>query len=74
MIARQLGTTNSRPANGRYQLEVNHRRGCTYRAGPVLGIGRPDDVAGMVLFLASESAAWITGQICQVNGGYSFAA
>jgi 3-oxoacyl-[acyl-carrier protein] reductase len=36
-------------------------------------IGRPDDVAGLVLFLASESASWITGQTYPVNGGYSFA-
>ncbi|WP_240157193.1 SDR family NAD(P)-dependent oxidoreductase [Pseudonocardia broussonetiae] len=36
-------------------------------------IGRPDDVAGMVLFLASGSASWITGQTYPVNGGYSFA-
>jgi 3-oxoacyl-[acyl-carrier protein] reductase len=35
--------------------------------------GRPDDVAGMTLFLCSEAAAWITGQTYPVNGGYSFA-
>jgi 3-oxoacyl-[acyl-carrier protein] reductase len=35
--------------------------------------GRPSDVAGMVLFLCSEAASWITGQTYPVNGGYSFA-
>lgn len=35
--------------------------------------GKPDDVAGMVLFLCSEAASWITGQTYPVNGGYSFA-
>jgi 3-oxoacyl-[acyl-carrier protein] reductase len=33
--------------------------------------GRPDDVAGMALFLCSEAASWITGQTYPVNGGYS---
>lgn len=34
--------------------------------------GKPQEVADMVLFLCSESAAWITGQTYPVNGGYSF--
>jgi NAD(P)-dependent dehydrogenase (short-subunit alcohol dehydrogenase family) len=34
--------------------------------------GEPDEVAGMVIFLASPLAAWITGQTYAVNGGYSF--
>lgn len=35
--------------------------------------GKPDDVAGMTLFLCSDAAAWITGQTYPVNGGYTFA-
>lgn len=35
-------------------------------------LGRPDDVAGMTLFLCSDAAEWITGQTYPVNGGYSF--
>ena len=35
--------------------------------------GKPEDVAGMALFLCSDAAAWITGQTYPVNGGYSFA-
>jgi NAD(P)-dependent dehydrogenase (short-subunit alcohol dehydrogenase family) len=33
------------------------------------GLGSPQDVANMVLFLASEEAAFITGQILRVDGG-----
>ncbi|MET0402807.1 MAG: glucose 1-dehydrogenase [Cystobacter sp.] len=33
-------------------------------------IGRPDDISGVVAFLASEDARWVTGQTLGVNGGY----
>lgn len=32
-------------------------------------MGEPEDVAGVVLFLASEESRWITGQTIRVNGG-----
>ena len=35
--------------------------------------GQPTDVANMVLFLASDASAWITGQAYPVNGGFTFA-
>jgi 2-hydroxycyclohexanecarboxyl-CoA dehydrogenase len=35
--------------------------------------GRPDDVANMVLFLASDASPWITGQVYPVNGGFTLA-
>ena len=33
------------------------------------GLGRPEDVAEAVLFLVSEKANHITGEILDVNGG-----
>ena len=36
---------------------------------PLGRLGMPEDVAGIVAFLASEEAGYITGQIIRVNGG-----
>ena len=36
---------------------------------PMGRIGQPDDIASMTVFLASEEAGWITGQVMSVNGG-----
>jgi NAD(P)-dependent dehydrogenase (short-subunit alcohol dehydrogenase family) len=35
-------------------------------------IGTPDDLVGMCLFLLSDEARWITGQIMNVDGGLVF--
>ena len=33
-------------------------------------MGKVEDIADVVAFLASNDARWITGQIIHVNGGY----
>lgn len=38
---------------------------------PLQRLGKPADVVNMILFLLSEEANWITGQVFSVNGGHS---
>ena len=35
-------------------------------------MGQPDDMVGACLFLLSEEAGWITGQVLNVDGGQVF--
>jgi 3-oxoacyl-[acyl-carrier protein] reductase len=37
---------------------------------PLRRIGQPQDIAGAAVFLASDAAAWITGETFVVSGGY----
>jgi 3-oxoacyl-[acyl-carrier protein] reductase len=40
-------------------------------AGTPLGrVGRPEDVADVIVFIASEQAHWLTGQLLYVGGGW----
>jgi NAD(P)-dependent dehydrogenase (short-subunit alcohol dehydrogenase family) len=49
------------------------RREAIIRRTPLGRWGQPEDVAGAALFLASPAAAFITGVILPVDGGYSIA-
>jgi NAD(P)-dependent dehydrogenase (short-subunit alcohol dehydrogenase family) len=41
------------------------------QAYPLRRVGEPEDIANMVVFLVSSRAAWVTGQVISVNGGYT---
>jgi len=43
------------------------------RAIPMKRVGQADDIAGIVAFLASDEASFITGQVISVSGGLTMA-
>ncbi len=43
------------------------------RAIPMKRVGQPEDIPGAVCFLASDDAAFITGQVLSVSGGLTMA-
>lgn len=39
-------------------------------AHPIGRLGRPEDIAGMAVYLASDESSWVTGAVFPVDGGY----
>ena len=53
-------------SNGQNSDENKHALGQTF---PLRRVGRPEDVAGACLYLASDLASFVTGATLDVNGG-----
>jgi NAD(P)-dependent dehydrogenase (short-subunit alcohol dehydrogenase family) len=52
-----------------YVLDVPETRAVIANSVPLGRIGRPDDVAGAALYLASRAGAYLTGAVIPVDGG-----
>ncbi|QDV23251.1 SDR family NAD(P)-dependent oxidoreductase [Aureliella helgolandensis] len=52
-------------------LSNEQKRGAMAERHPLKRIGTVDDVAAVAEFLLSDNAAWITGQVMNVDGGMS---
>jgi 3-oxoacyl-[acyl-carrier protein] reductase len=76
-VAKELGSRNvlaNVVAPGLIETDMTAAMPAEARAGmaaqiPLERMGRPADVAGAVLFLSSDLAAYVTGQVLVVDGG-----
>ena len=80
MLARELGPQKVRVNSlspGLIETERTHTAGiigCDVERGAAAGtplgrIGQPVDVATVAVFLASDAAKWVTGQVLSASGG-----
>ena len=53
--------------------DPSRARSLNIKRHPLGRIGTPDDVASLVLFLASDQASWITGGTYVIDGGATLA-
>ncbi|MFC9361056.1 SDR family NAD(P)-dependent oxidoreductase [Rhodococcus sp. NPDC057014] len=56
-----------------FQAQAEKLKEALVKAIPFRRLARPDEVAAPVVFLASESASFITGQVISVSGGLTMA-
>lgn len=56
--------------SGAAKKEASVEAGETMKPIPLDRVGYPDDIAGAALFLASDAASYITGEMVYVDGGW----
>jgi 3-oxoacyl-[acyl-carrier protein] reductase len=67
-IAPGVSESEASEANGYQAGEAMQR---VVAATPLGRLGRPADTALVALFLASDAAAWVTGQVIDASGGWN---
>jgi 3-oxoacyl-[acyl-carrier protein] reductase len=76
-LAREIGSrgvTVNALAPGFIETDMTHALSAEQRAAlegqvPLERLGTPEDIAGCVVFLCSPAAAYVTGEVLNVNGG-----
>ncbi|NUB90772.1 SDR family oxidoreductase [Haloterrigena sp. SYSU A121-1] len=64
-------TDTAMPRKNRTEEEWETAKEEMARYYPLKRLGKPEDIANAMLFLASDEADWITGQALVVDGGFS---
>jgi NAD(P)-dependent dehydrogenase (short-subunit alcohol dehydrogenase family) len=67
----EIGEESMWRSGGLYERITPETRERMLKAYPLRRLGKAADIAGAVLFLASDMAGWITGQALSVDGGYT---
>jgi NAD(P)-dependent dehydrogenase (short-subunit alcohol dehydrogenase family) len=50
-------------------LSSDEKRQAAADRHPIKRIGSPQDIARLAVFLLSDTASWVTGQVLHVDGG-----
>lgn len=58
-------TDTAQPRHGNSETELAEMA----KALPLGRMGRPEEIAGLMTWLASDAGAWVTGQVYHINGG-----
>jgi 2-hydroxycyclohexanecarboxyl-CoA dehydrogenase len=67
----EIGPLSMWAADVNRQWQTPEMKARIAKVYPLRRLGRPEDVTGAVLFLASDAAGFITGQTLSVSGGYT---
>jgi len=62
--------TETDPVKAGFEADPS-RREKAIKFYPMRRLGKPEDIANTVTYLASDRASWVTGQCWSVNGGYA---
>jgi NAD(P)-dependent dehydrogenase (short-subunit alcohol dehydrogenase family) len=65
----RFGVTANTLAIGLMQAPTGDGTAALARQIPVGRVGRPEDIAALCVYLASDEASWMTGQTIELNGG-----
>jgi NAD(P)-dependent dehydrogenase (short-subunit alcohol dehydrogenase family) len=65
----RFGVTANTLAIGLMQAPTGDGTDALARQIPIGRVGRPEDIAALCVYLASDEASWMTGQTIELNGG-----
>lgn len=68
-ITEEMGESSAWREAGAIDEFTPEMRAKWIKAYPLRRLGKPENIANMVVFLASDAADWITGQAISVDGG-----
>ena len=67
------GLTRGEYADGSRSFDDEETKAWVRSVTPLGRMGEPEDIAPVIAFMASDMAAWVTGQVLDASGGWQVA-